>query len=57
VQPNALAESKHVDFDIVHNEVINLVGPDGVVRGAFDHVVDVTTDELYDAITRLLAAT
>ena len=56
VQPNALADAKHVNFDIAHNEVINLVGGDGVIRGAFDHVVDVTTDELYGAITKLLAA-
>ncbi|MDQ1723740.1 MAG: hypothetical protein QOG52_768 [Frankiaceae bacterium] len=56
VQPNALAEAKHVNFDIVHNEVITIVGPDGVIRGAFDHVVDVTTNELYDTVTKLLAA-
>ncbi|MDQ1680011.1 MAG: hypothetical protein QOI42_870 [Frankiaceae bacterium] len=56
VQPNALAEAKHVDYDIVHNEVIDLVTPDGHIRGTFDGVADITGDDLYGAVTRLLAA-
>jgi cytochrome oxidase Cu insertion factor (SCO1/SenC/PrrC family) len=56
VQPNALAKAKHVDYDIVHNEVIDLVTPDGHIRGTFDGVADITGDDLYGAVTRLLAA-
>jgi cytochrome oxidase Cu insertion factor (SCO1/SenC/PrrC family) len=55
VSKNALAEAKHVDYDIVHNEVINLVTPDGHIRGTFDSVADLTGDELYGAVTRLIA--
>lgn len=55
-EANALAEEKKVDFDIVHNESLHLVGPDGVIRGEFDQLADLPVDELYDAIVRVLDA-
>ncbi len=56
VAENALAEAKGVDYDIVHNEVINLVTADGHIRGTFDGIADLTGDELYGAVTRLVPA-
>jgi protein SCO1 len=35
-QPNALADRKHVDYDVVHNDYIEVVDPDGQISAYFD---------------------
>jgi cytochrome oxidase Cu insertion factor (SCO1/SenC/PrrC family) len=51
-QPNALAERRKVDYDIVHNDYVELVGPDGRIDQIFNGN-QVSEGRLFDAVRRL----
>jgi protein SCO1 len=55
-QPNPLAKRKHVDYDVVHNDYIEVVGPDGRILEYFDGN-DVSEAKLLAAVRRAAAGT
>lgn len=60
VQPeveNPLAAKAHVHYDVVHNDVIELVDPQGRIRKIYTHADTVGPDELARTIRILLGQT
>ncbi|MGA7537706.1 MAG: hypothetical protein WBW93_02945, partial [Steroidobacteraceae bacterium] len=51
---NPLAEKVKPDFDISHNDTIEVVGPDGHVRRIYDDADVVSNETLWKDIQRLL---
>ncbi|MGH7329136.1 MAG: SCO family protein [Polyangiaceae bacterium] len=52
---NKLADKAHVDYDVVHNDILELVGPDGQIRKIYDDGEKVPEKDLF-ADVRTLAA-
>ena len=50
---NEVAARAHVNYDIVHNDVMEIVGPDGRIRKIFDDAERVPEEELF-AVVRTL---
>jgi cytochrome oxidase Cu insertion factor (SCO1/SenC/PrrC family) len=48
--PNALADQAHVDYDIVHNDVIEIVDPNGTIRAIFSSASTATSDQILAAV-------
>lgn len=60
VQPeveNPLAEKAHVNYDVVHNDVIELVDPQGRIRKIYTHADTVAPEKLASAVRSLLGLT
>ena len=51
-QPNALAERRHVDYDIVHNDYVELVAPGGRITQIFTGN-QVSEGRLFDAVRQV----
>lgn len=51
---NTVAERAHVDYDVVHNDVMEIVGPDGQVDKIFDQAERVPDDQLLAVIRALV---
>jgi cytochrome oxidase Cu insertion factor (SCO1/SenC/PrrC family) len=49
-QPNALADRTHVDYDVVHNDVIEIVDSDGMIRAVIAEGSGATPDEIITAV-------
>lgn len=52
---NSVAEKAHVDYDIVHNDVLEIVGPRGRIRKIYDDAEKVPEKELFAVVDGLLA--
>jgi protein SCO1 len=48
--PNALADRARVDYDVVHNDVIEIVDGRGVIRAIFDNAATINPRKILDAI-------
>lgn len=48
--PNAVADRAHVHYDVVHNDVIEIVGPHGRIQKVFDNASQVSEAELKAAV-------
>lgn len=53
-QPNPLATRAHVDYDITHNDSVEVVGPDGRIRKIFDQGDQVSVEALMSAVRAAL---
>ena len=53
--PNPVASRAAVDYDIVHNDVIEIVGPDGLIDRVFDQASDVPEPTLLTAVKEAAA--
>lgn len=53
-QPNPLAQRAHIDYDISHNDVIEVVGPDGRIRKIFGSGSQVSPGQLLAAAEQVL---
>lgn len=51
---NPLAEKVKPDFDIAHNDTIEIVGPRGHIRGIYDDADVVSNETLWNDVQRLL---
>jgi protein SCO1/2 len=51
---NPLAAKAHVDYDVGHNDVLEIVGPDGRIEKIFDEAERVPDDQLLAVVQRLL---
>jgi len=51
---NKLADEAHVDYDIMHNDMLAVVDTDGRIRKMFDEADRVSDQELMDVIEQLL---
>ncbi len=49
-RPNALADEAHVDYDIVHNDVIEVVDPTGSIRAIFSSASTATSEQILAAV-------
>jgi protein SCO1/2 len=49
-EPNALAERAHVDYDVVHNDVIEIVDSHGIIRAIFANGSGATPRQLLTAV-------
>lgn len=50
VVPNPVASKAAVDYDVVHNDVLEIVGPDGHIDRVFDQASDVPAPTLLQAV-------
>lgn len=48
--PNALAEQAHVDYDIVHNDAIEIVDPHGTIQAIFSSASATTAGQIFAAV-------
>lgn len=53
-EPNRIAARAHVDYDIVHNDTIEIVDPHGIIRTFIDSGDTASPTQLYTAITHAL---
>jgi len=51
---NAVAERAHVNYDIVHNDMLEIVGPDGTIRRLYDGAEKVSDAQLLAAVEAAL---
>jgi protein SCO1 len=49
-EPNALADRAHVDYDVVHNDVIEVVDPHGIIRAVFTNGSTATPEQILSAV-------
>jgi cytochrome oxidase Cu insertion factor (SCO1/SenC/PrrC family) len=54
--PNALADKAHVDYDIVHNDYVEIVDPAGTIRTLFNAGEGMTARQILDAIQQALGS-
>lgn len=54
-QPNPLADKAHVTYDIVHNDTVEVVGPDGVIRQLFASGAQTSTAAVVAAVEQAVA--
>lgn len=52
--PNPLAQRAHVNYDVEHNDFLEIVGPQGRIRQIFDNGSQVTPGQLVPAIRAAL---
>jgi protein SCO1 len=48
--PNALAASAHVDYDVVHNDVVEIVDASGTIRAIFSSASTTTSNQFLAAV-------
>ena len=53
---NELADKAHVDYDVIHNDVLELVDQHGRIRKIYDDAEKVPEQELFSDIRELLAS-
>ncbi len=53
---NPLASKAHVDYDVIHNDVLEIVAPNGRIRKIYDDAEKVPEKELFSDIRELLAS-
>ncbi|MGH7662457.1 MAG: SCO family protein [Vulcanimicrobiaceae bacterium] len=53
---NKLADEAHVNYDVVHNDLLEVVGPQGRIRKIYDDAEKVSEQQLISVIRELLPA-
>ena len=55
IAKNTLADKTHVNYDVVHNDILELVGPHGEIRKIYDDAEKVPENDLFAAVRSLAA--
>jgi protein SCO1/2 len=55
-EDNKLADKAHVNYDVIHNDVLELVDPNGRIRKIYDDAEKVPEKELFSDIREILAS-
>jgi len=54
-EPNPLATQAHVNYDVTHNDYVEIINPAGDIVAVFDQASTLTTQQLLSAVQDALA--